>query len=191
MEEWKDIEGFEDYQISNKGRCYSKITNKILKEKKCGVKRNYRQYCLTKNKKYFYLSVHRLVAEAFLPNPENKPEVDHIDCDPSNNTVENLRWVTKKENMNNPITKERNSKCRKGKTSPMKGKLNREDISKPILQKTLDGTFVKEYKSIAEAGRNGYDTASVGKCCRGIYQKAYNHLWVYKDELKIDEVLID
>ena len=69
--------------------------------------------------KHYYsvcgMYVHRLVAELFIPNPENKPEIDHIDTNRHNNNVNNLRWVTRKENLNNPNTKKNYSKVRKGK----------------------------------------------------------------------------
>ena len=70
--------------------------------------RNYLQIKLKNNKgKLDSLFIHRLVAEAFIPNPQDKKEIDHIDTNPENNNVENLRWVTHTENMNNPITKEK------------------------------------------------------------------------------------
>lgn len=72
-----------------------------------------------------HTALHRVVAELFIPNPENKPCVDHIDTNPKNNKVDNLRWVTQKENCNNPISKQKHSDnhaCMKGEKNPMYGK---------------------------------------------------------------------
>lgn len=97
-EVWKPIGGFEDiYYVSNKGRVKNIIVNKLMSVFKVG---DYLKVSL-KAKAYF---VHKLVAEAFIPNFDNKPHVDHIDTNTLNNNVENLRWVTIKENNNNPIT---------------------------------------------------------------------------------------
>lgn len=110
-EEWRDVVGYEGYyQVSSLGRVRSltrNIFNGKVFFKKAGkmmritVGKN--QYCrvtLTKDAKQVQWYVHRLVAMAFLPNPDNLPEVDHIDANPSNNRLTNLRWVTKHENMN-------------------------------------------------------------------------------------------
>lgn len=127
MEEWKNIEGF-NYQISNEGRVKSldvefknsnqhgAIFNVIKKGK---IKKlfygtnGYLITTLSKNHKKHSKSVHRLVAEAFIPNPNNKPCVGHKDCNRSNNKVENLYWCTYEENNNHPITKERMSEAQK------------------------------------------------------------------------------
>lgn len=132
MEEiWKDIKGYEGfYQISNLGRVrgldrivemWAKrkgtlafirfhVKGKMLSANRIvigrGNDKGYVKYRLTdKNKKVKQLFAHKLVAEAFIPNPENKPQVDHIDADSLNNKVSNLRWVTPSENNSNPLTK--------------------------------------------------------------------------------------
>jgi hypothetical protein len=106
---WVDVEGYEGlYQVSNLGRVRTvervverptgnfKQKQFILKEQKNG------DYCvarLTKEGKRKIYCVHQLVAKAFIPNPENKPEVNHKDLDKSNNCVDNLEWATRSENM--------------------------------------------------------------------------------------------
>jgi len=108
-EEWKNIVGFEDlYSISNlgriKGKSYHNGTDeRILKQ---NPKNGYLQIALYKNKKYFYFSVHRVVAIAFIPNPENKPDVGHFGKYPNgkegnkkDNMYINLKWVTRSENL--------------------------------------------------------------------------------------------
>lgn len=97
-EEWKVIEGHDSlYEISDKGRVRNTLTNKILKQHKNA----YGYYCLglrfegRKQKSYL---VHRLIAKVFIPNPENKPQINHKDCNKTNNSIDNLEWCTKNEN---------------------------------------------------------------------------------------------
>lgn len=122
---WKDIAGFEGlYQVSNYGEVKAlerlvenngglqKKHERILKQN-----RSNKTHCtvvLCKDGKMYPKLVHRLVALAFIPNPENKPVVDHIDTNPQNNRVDNLRWVTTQENCMNPITRINNSKSKMG-----------------------------------------------------------------------------
>ena len=97
-EYWKDIEGYEGlYQISNLGRVKSFYSGKVLKAYK--TRNGYLSIRLSKNGISHGFSIHRLVANAFIPNPENKPEVNHIDEDKTNNKVSNLEWNTRLENM--------------------------------------------------------------------------------------------
>lgn len=117
IEEWKDIEGYEGfYQISNLGRVksleriniHSNGHRHIVKEKILKQSKNNKGYYMVNLKKCGenkFSTIHRLVANAFVPNPDNKPEVDHIIpiSEGGTNNASNLRWCTHKENMNNPL----------------------------------------------------------------------------------------
>lgn len=114
MEEiWRDIPEYKGlYKINNLGQVKSLINNKLLK---CWM--NSGGYCSVKLCLYGLKKnhvIHRLVAKAFIPNPENKTQVDHINTIRADNRVENLRWVTEKENSNNPLTVLHLSNCKKG-----------------------------------------------------------------------------
>lgn len=97
QEIWKDVEGFNGYQISNLGRVKSYYNNTTI-IRKTSVVCGYKHLMLSKNKKKYNFYIHKLVANAFIPNPENKPEVNHIDGNKLNNNISNLEWVTRKEN---------------------------------------------------------------------------------------------
>ena len=139
-EVWKDIQGYEGlYQVSNLGRVKSlgRIIDRlvygnywqeerILKLHK--TKYGYLMVELRKNKKPKNFLVHRLVAIAFILNPENKPEVDHINANKADNNVNNLRWVTAKENVNNPL----NMAHLIGKNHPMFGKKHSEETKEKL-----------------------------------------------------------
>lgn len=197
---WKDIKGYEGiYQVSSEGRVRSldrvedrgrNIKGKILKPSI-----NPYGYCvvgLFKNGTQKKNMVHRLVAEAFIPNPDNKPEIDHINTIKIDNTVflnedgsvnydkTNLRWVTKKENMNNPLTK---TKMQINARKRSKGKYGKENpASKPIIQYDKDSNFIKEWNCITDVERKmGYSVSNISSCLRGKSNTAYGYIWKYKN----------
>lgn len=143
MEIWKEVVGYEEYyEVSNEGNVRSKdrwINNNGTIEFRKGrklkqtINRGYKQICLCVNCEAYTAKVHRLVAEAFVPNPDNKPEVDHINGDRGDNRAENLRWSTKTENMRNPATKKKLRDCK----------------SKPVYMVCADGTIMV-FKSLVE-----------------------------------------
>lgn len=181
MEEiWKDIEEYDgQYQVSNLGNVRSLKFGKVRILKQSVHKQGYKNAKLCKNGKEKVYKVHRLVAEAFIPNPNNLPIINHKDENPSNNNVDNLEFCTHKYNMNYGNINQKKSVSMKGKH------INRTDLSKHILQYSKNGEFVAEYPSLMEASRQtGIDCGHISACCIG---KKYRHsaggyVWKYKEK---------
>ena len=114
IEIWRDIKGYEnDYQISTTGRLRSVKSNLIMKP--MVATNGYLVACLWKDNKQRKITIHRLVADTFIPNPANLPEINHIDEDKKNNRVENLEWCTRLYNMNYGNVGRKISNANKGK----------------------------------------------------------------------------
>ena len=181
---WKDIIGYEGlYQVSNYGRVKSLNYHRTGKEKllKAVKKSDEHLYVdLWKNGIRKHCFVHRLVAEAFIPNPENKSIVHHIDNNPQNNNVDNLVWLTHEEHAaeHPEFFKAGNEAIRKaGSKATIKA------YSKPINQFTLDGLFLRVWPSAMEIQRElGCCQRSIHYCCKGRkyhYGKWYNITQAY------------
>lgn len=184
MEQWKDIQGYDGlFQISNLGNVKRKQktyfcgnnTKRVLEERLIiGEQvKGYRRVALWNNKKYKRVFVHRLVAQAFIPNPDDKPEIDHVDGNPLNNKVDNLRWCNHTENLNNPITLKRKSIAAKG--NHMTGRFGAlHHNSKKV--KCIETNSV--YGGIAEAERIT-GIRHISNVCRGVRQTAGGYHWQY------------
>lgn len=178
---WKDIDGYDGYQVSNKGRVKSTIVRNEGKLLKIGI--NKTGYCivgLTINGKYKTCYVHRLVAETFIPNTDNKICIDHINTDRTDNRAENLRWCTHKENSNNPLTKQKMINAQKGRES-LSTRGGKHPKAKKVHQFTKDGLFIKEWGTPKEASREmGFkSSANIIDCCNGRQKTAYGFIWKY------------
>lgn len=166
-EVWKPIRGYEGlYEVSNYGRVKSFKWNsngKILSPAKNN--KGYYFVSLSKDGKAKGHTIHRLVAEAFIQNPSNLPQVNHKDEDKRNNHVTNLEWCTPGYNITYGTRMER--------------------ISKPVVQLDKEGNLVAEYKSTKEASRvTGIPQSNICKCCQHKYGRnsAGGFIWIYKDE---------
>lgn len=171
-EQWCDIIGFEkQYCVSNYGRILSYKTNKILRLSSATGYWGVNLYKTENGKKIrTFRGVHRLIALAFIPNPENKPQVNHKDGDKLNLKISNLEWNTASENTqhayNNGLTH-----LKTGANSPN---------AIPINQFTLDGKFVKTWGG-ATCVRNelGINKSNIIQCCKKRVRQAGGFIWRY------------
>ena len=162
---WKDAKGYEGlYKISNHGEVWSEHSQKLLKKVKDST--GYYATTLAKNKEYKRIRIHRLVAINFIDNPLEKPCVNHIDENKTNNHHSNLEWVTYKENMNHGTAIERT-----------KTKLSRSIVGVNIN----DGKLI-EFSSLSEANRNGYHKGNIWACINGRQSIHRGHRWFYKQD---------
>lgn len=185
-ERWKPVPDFEsEFMVScygrvkrlpafyiGKGNGLYPLSEKILMGE---INKGYQRVKL-KDKRRF--QVHVLVASTFLNNHANKPCVDHIDTNRLNNCVDNLKWVTKKENQNNPLTVHHISVTKLGAKNGMYGRCGElSPRSRKVGQYMVNGDFVREFCSVSEANR--YYKGHIADCCRGERETAAGYMWKY------------
>lgn len=174
-EVWIDISGYEGmYQVSNLGNvrsvsrkiinrgCVQQIKGRVLKQ---GNRGGYLYVILSKNGKIKSFSIHQLVAKHFIPNPQNKPQVNHLDENPLNNNYSNLAWVTSKENNNYGNRNKRVFEA--GIVKP-----------KRVSMYSKDGQLLRSFSSIKEASAFiGKGHSGIAACARGERKTAYGFIW--------------
>lgn len=177
---WKPIKGYEGYyEISSYGRLRS--CDRIIVQGKNFLHLKGRFMCpsICRSTGYYITTLsrngikkrkllHRLIAKAFIPNPDNKPMIDHINGVRTDNGIENLRWCTNRENLTFPIASENRIKCK-------------APISKKVAQiDRYTQKVIKVFRSTGEVHRQlGFKSPNISRCCRGEKPTAYNYIWRY------------
>lgn len=161
---WKDIEGYEGlYQVSNLGRVKSLNYSRTGKEGILKPNPTKRGYIIVELKSKPF-QVHRLVAQAFIPNPNNLPQVNHIDENTSNNIVSNLEWCTAEYNSNYGTRNER----------------IKQSLQKPVIQYNINNEYINTFPSIIEAHKlTGVDNHHISACCNNKRKTAGGYKWVF------------
>jgi len=185
-EEWKNIEEFTNYQASNTGKIRNTIfQNNIVKKEKIKEiiphKQNsgYLIVSLYKNGKHYNRSVHRLVAQTFISNPNNLQQVNHKDGNKENNCVDNLEWCTQSENMKHAYK----NGLTKAQATGRYGKNNLKAIKINMLDKN-NGKLLKQFGSIIDGAKyvGASKSCHIVSCCKGRLKSAYGYRWEYVNE---------
>lgn len=204
IEIWKDVPNYEGlYEVSNLGNVRSKDRKKwngkvfytqkgrLLKQNFDG-KGNYLFVGLYKDGKIKQINIHRLVAIAFIPNPNNLPCINHKNEVKTDNRAENLEWCTISYNSNygqsikNMIESRRKNNDLKEIAQRAKATRNKNKSyshEKPVLQYSINGEFIKEFSSATEAEKiTGICRAGIQRCCIRKYKQAKGYIWKYKED---------
>lgn len=197
---WKDVKGYEGlYVVSNLGRVKRVRSGRIRTQKI--AKNGYCQVNLSKNNQVKFYLVHRLVANAFIPNPNNLPQVNHKDENKTNNYIENLEWCTQSYNNLLGTGTERQNYSRH-KNDPqglsweralkIRDKNNNVNSSKRVYQYDKKGNLIAIFKSISEASRKlGISAGHICNCCKGIRNIANGYKFYYKNNLETNDNIKD
>jgi len=183
---WKEIDSYNDYEISNFGRVYSKKTKRILKP--YTTKKGYKRIGLYKNGSVRKFLVHVLVAEKFLVKPNDNYQVNHKNLDKSDNHVGNLEWVTGEENVRHIVDRDNNRMEYLKKSMSDIGKkyggIGIEASKKPVVQIDKDTDEVIDiFESAREASREtGANYKNISQVCRGTKNTHMGYGWKFYNQ---------
>lgn len=163
--QWAEIEGYEGYMVSSDGRIYSRKRKIIMRQ--VTARNGYKRISLKRGQS---VAVHRLVAKAFIPNPNNYPEINHIDENKINNSVDNLEWCTRKYNVNY-------GSCKRKRVLNTDWEKMASKLRKPVRRISADGK-ITIFRSMKEAEKEtGVKNGNISKCCRGAVRTAGGCRW--------------
>ena len=181
-ERFAPIEGFPDYQITSHGRVFSLKSGEFKELKSRKIRNDYIRVALSKNGEKYYRYVHRLVAQTFIPNPDNKPCINHIDENKTNNHVSNLEWVTAKENMNHGTRNERAGKAISKTNSDGRRKGSKHNHARAVIGFKINGCGIKYYKYMRDCEKDGFYHSGISRCCKGKSKSHHGYEWYFADE---------
>lgn len=164
---WKDIDGWNAYSVSSNGDILRKSSNRLCRLNP--DKNGYLIVCLSQNNIQKQFKVHRLVAQAFIPNPNNYPQVNHKNGIKSDNRVENLEWCDGKYNVNYSHSK-----------------IYHDSIThrmKPVIQLSLNGEVIQRFESVRSAAKSVNATNSrISDTCNGKYKTCKGYMWKWIED---------
>ena len=165
------------YFVTNNGEVF-KVNKGVKSFLRPCIRNGYLSVRINIDEKIKWHTIHRLVATAFIPNFENKLQVNHLNGIKTDNRVENLEWATQSENTKHAY----DNKLLKpaGNRKGYSGKLNPASIS--VIQLTTDNEFVKEWDSINLTKEDGFVPGHISKCCKKIFKSHKGYKWMYKTE---------
>lgn len=173
-ERWWYVDGVPGYMVSDKGRVWAEKTRKFLKAKTVD-NHGHLGFCLSVNGRPHYVYLHRIMAEAFIPNPNNYPIVRHLDDDPSNNELANLAWGTQKDNHRDSVLN--GSVYYLTDEDREKGFVK---VRKPVIGTNLITGKKTRFRGQSEAARIlGLQQANVWKVLNGVRPKTGNYIFEY------------
>lgn len=162
--EWRTVKEYERYEVNKKGEIRHKKRKRILTPRKNSGGYLYVNFNIKGERKNF--AVHRIVANAFIPNPNGYLEVNHKDYDRTNNNVDNLEWVSSSQNKFHALLKEE----------------NRDAKGKSVNQYSKDGTFIKTHKTVSKAAKEvGCTVGAISNCCLGRSKTSMGFQWSFSE----------
>ena len=160
--EWREVKEYSNYEVNQFGEIRHKTRRKVLKPRSNNGGYQYVNFKI--NGKNTNFAVHRIVANAFIPNPKGYTEINHKDYDRTNNCVDNLEWVDSSQNKQHAYLKDENKSSR----------------GKAVIQRSKDGTYIKTFETISKAAKEmNCSIAAISNCCLGRTKTSQGFLWSF------------